>query len=50
MLLASAEKHNDDPSGRQVYVMYMLLGSSHIMITHLEGMLHAAGKCWEVLT
>jgi hypothetical protein len=49
MLLGSAVKfsHNDNPSGRHVKCCWE---GSHIMIPHLEGMLHAAGKCCEVLT
>jgi hypothetical protein len=52
MLLGSAVKfsHNDTPSGRLVTCSWKVLGSSHIMITHLVGTLHAAGKCCEVLT
>jgi hypothetical protein len=52
MLLGSAVKfsHNDNPSGRLVTCCWKVLGSSHIMITHLVGTLHAAGKCCEVLT
>jgi hypothetical protein len=49
MLLASAAKHNDDPSGRQVYVMYMLLGSA-VKFSHND---NPSGRhitcCWEVL-